>query len=177
MTAQPPVVLTPTPQPPQAPPTRQLVRDVQRYYGTRVAGGSYRIRIFAAAEQTPVILCSQLAATRNWCVSAVVEYLAAATLARYLPHRFDEPDPALWLEHYPTDPVRQRRGAGRLDLALVRFASWRPVVGQLAGQRHPRLGEPSWQPLTATDLAALLGPLPDLCDDCASERRKASSHP
>ncbi|MCA9878258.1 MAG: hypothetical protein KC442_10770 [Thermomicrobiales bacterium] len=177
MTGPPPVTLTPATRSPHALPARQLVRDVRRHYGVRAAGGSCRIRIYTAAEQTPVILCSQLAATRNWCISAVVEYLAASTLARYLPHRFDEPEPAIWLEHYPTDPVRQQRGAGRLDIALVHFASWRPVVGQLAGQRHPHLGEPSWQPLTEAEMTALLGPLPGLFDDCASERQKASSRP
>lgn len=141
-----------------------LERNVKRHYGTMAAGGSCRIRIFTAGGRTPVILCSQLAARPNWCISAVVEYLAASTVARYLPHRFDEAEPAIWLEHYPRDPVRQRRGAGRLDLSQITFSDWRPVIGQLAGTRHPRIGEPSWHPLSALDAATLLGPQLDLFD-------------
>jgi hypothetical protein len=141
-----------------------LARDVTRHYGTQAAGGSCRIRIFTATGRTPVILCSQLAARPNWCISAVVEYLAASTVARFLPQRFDEPDPAIWLEHYPLDPVRRQRGAGRLDISRVTFTGWRPVIGQLAGNRHVRIGEPSWQPLTSLDAATLLGPQLDLLD-------------
>jgi hypothetical protein len=134
-----------------------LEHNVRRHYGTLVAGGSCRIRIFTASGRTPVILCSQIAARPNWCISAVVEYLAASTVARFLPRRFDEREPAIWLEHYPLDPVRQRRGAGRLDVSRVTFSDWRPVIGQLAGSRHVRIGEPSWQPLTPLDAATLLG--------------------
>ena len=148
---------------PAAAPLR-LERTVTRHYGTLVAGGSCRIRIYTAPDRTPVILCSQIAARPNWCISAVVEYLAASTVARYLPYRFDEPEPAIWLEHYPLDPVRQHRGAGRLDLSRVTFAGWRPVIGQLAGSRHARLGEPTWHPLSPFDAAPLLGPQLDLLD-------------
>lgn len=141
-----------------------LERNVKRHYGTLVAGGSCRIRIYTASSRTPVILCSQLAARPRWCISAVAEFLAASTVARYLPHRFDEPEPAIWLEHYPLDPVRQQRGAGRLDLARVTFTDWRPVIGQLAGSRHVRIGEPTWHFLTSLDAANLLGPQLDLLD-------------
>ena len=141
-----------------------LERNVNRHYGTSVAGGSCRIRVFTASGRTPIILCSQLAARPNWCISAVVEYLAASTVARYLPQRFDEAEPAIWLEHYPLDSVRQRRGAGRLDLSRVTFSYWRPVIGQLAGTRQPRIGEPSWHPLSPLDAATLLGPQLDHLD-------------
>jgi hypothetical protein len=154
--------VVPTPDSGQAP--LHLERNVKRYYGTAAAGGSCRIRIFTASGRTPIVLCSQLAARPNWCVSAVVEYLAASTVARYLPQRFDEAEPVIWLEHYPLDPVRQRRGAGRLNLSRVTFSHWRPVIGQLAGSRHPRIGEPSWQPLSPLDAATLLGPQLDLLD-------------
>ena len=141
-----------------------LERNVKRRYGTSAAGGSCRIRIFAAGGRTPIILCSQLAARPNWCISSVVEYLAASTVARYLPQRFDEPEPVIWLEHYPLDPVRQQRGAGRLDLSRVTFSDWRPVIDQLAGSRHPRIGEPTWHPLSPLDAATLLGSQLDLID-------------
>ena len=141
-----------------------LERNVKRHYGALVAGGSCRIRIFTARGRTPVILCSQIAARPNWCISAVAEYLAASAVARYLPHRFDEPEPVIWLEHYPLDPVRRQRGAGRLDLSRVTFTDWRPVIGQLAGARHVRIGEPAWQFLTPLDAATLLGSQLDLLD-------------
>jgi hypothetical protein len=141
-----------------------LERDCTRHYGTQVAGGICRIRIFSASGRVPVILCSQIAAQPNWCISAVVEFLAGSTVARYLPHRFDEPEPAIWLEHYPLDPVRQARGAGQLDVSRVTFSDWRPVIGLLAGHRCVRIGEPTWQPLTPLDAATLLGPQLDLLD-------------
>lgn len=136
----------------------QLVRDVRRHYGTRAAGGSCRLRVFSAEGRTPIVLCSQDTASQNWCISAVVEFLAASAIGRFLPHRFDEPEPAIWLEHYPLDPARQKRGAGQIDVAQVLFADWRPVIGQLAGARQVHIGEPSWQQLSALDVASLLGP-------------------
>jgi hypothetical protein len=158
MTQQMPRLIIAEPLPGDIAAPLQLVRDVRRHYGTRAAGGSCRLRIFSAEGRTPVVLCSQQTASQNWCISAVVEYLAASTLGRYLPHRFDEPEPAIWLEHYPLDPVRQKRSAGQVDVAQVLFADWRPVIGQLAGSRQVHIGEPSWQPLSAFDVVALLGP-------------------
>lgn len=161
MMRQPPHTLLATDRP-ELRASLRLERDVERHYGTWATGGSCRIRIFTAPGCTPVVLCSQIQARPNWCISAVVEYLAASTVARFLPQRFDEAEPVIWLEHYPLDPARQRRGAGQLDMARVTFSHWRPVMEQHGSQREVRIGEPAWQPLTPTDVAALLGPQPDL---------------
>lgn len=161
MMRQPPHSLLAT-DPPELLASLRLERDVERHYGTWATGGSCRIRLFTAPGRTPVILCSQIQARPNWCISAVVEYLAASTVARHLPHRFDEAEPAIWLEHYPLDPTRQRRGAGQLDLARVTFSHWRPLLEQRGRLREVRIGEPTWQQLTLTEVAALLGSQPEL---------------
>jgi len=49
------------------------------------------------------------------------------------------------------------RGAGRLDVARVSFASWRPVIDDFSGRERPRLGPAAWAPLTPEDVAALIG--------------------
>lgn len=144
-------------------PARQT-HDIRRHYGCWAAGGSCRIRIFQRGDAPPVIHCSQLTINGTLSISEAAEYLAAATVARYLPRRFDELVPAIWLEHYPADPRRQRRG-GAPDVAQVRFANWRPVIGALAGRRHVRIGEPTWQALALAEIEALLGPQPGLFDD------------
>src|SRR5690349_16083181 len=84
-------------------PGARLTIDVQRHYGAWATGGSYRIRIFEGERDVPVVVCSQLTARPNHCISTVVESLAATVVARYLAHRLEEPEPAIWLEHYPGD--------------------------------------------------------------------------
>ncbi|MFT4039143.1 MAG: hypothetical protein QM692_13235 [Thermomicrobiales bacterium] len=157
-----------------------LTHDIRRHYGCWAAGGSCRLRIFERGEDVPVILCSQLTVNGRLSISEAAEYLAAATVARYLPRRFDEAEPAIWLEHKPADPHRQRRGGGTPDIAQVRFASWRPVIGALAGRRHVRIGAPSWQALSIAEVEALLGPQPGLFaaaapNPCLERRRETSS--
>lgn len=154
---------------PRVEPARQS-HDLRRHYGCWAAGGSCRIRIFERGDDVPVILCTQLTVNGTLSISEAAEYLAAATVARYLPRRFDEAEPAIWLEHYPADPRRQRRGGGAPDVAQVRFASWRPVIGTLAGRRHVRVGAPSWQPLSLAEVEALLGPQPGLFDAAAAQQ-------
>jgi hypothetical protein len=134
-----------------------LTRDATRYYGTPAAGGSYRVRIFERDMLPPVVVCTQISAAPEWCISAVAEFLAPLTVARYLPHRLEEPEPVVWLEHYPADPARRQRGAARLDIAQVTFAHWRVSIGSLAGRDSPRIGVPSWTFLSLEDLTRLIG--------------------
>lgn len=138
-------------------PEVQKTLDVSRHYGGWATGGSYRIRVFAAPGRVPVVVCSQLSARPRWCISAVVESLAATVVGRYLPHRLEEHEPVVWLEHYPSDEGRRQRGAARLDVSRVTFAHWRPMIGLLTGVERPQIGAPSWVPLSPEQVAELVG--------------------
>ncbi len=80
-----------------------------------------------------------------------------ATVARYLSYRLEEPEPVIWLEHYPADPIRWQRGAALMDIAQVTFAHWRVSIGSLAGRDWPRIGTPSWTHLSELDAAVFIG--------------------
>lgn len=138
-------------------PVVQKTLDVSRHYGGWANGGSYRIQIFEAPGRPPVVVCSQITSRPGWCVSAVVESLAATVVGRYLPHRLEELEPVIWLEHYPSDEGRRQRGAGRLDVSRVTFAHWRPTIGFLTGVERPQIGAPSWRPLDRDEVAWLVG--------------------
>jgi hypothetical protein len=141
--------------------------DVRRVYGCWAKGGACRIRVFEALtrpEPPPVVVCSQVAGEDVECISAVVEYIAPAIVARYLPHRFDELEPVVWLEHYPLHRDRRLRGHDRLDLARVTFGHWRPTVIRSGSDSRIKIGEPCWTALDATALANLLGH-PSVLDD------------
>ncbi len=143
--------------PPAQTPPRVLTVDARRSYGSWAGGGRYRVRIFEGEGVVPVVVCTQLEARSGWCISAVAEYLAASVMARYLRHRLEEDEPAVWLEHYPCDPARWTRGATRLDIWRVTFRHWRIDRGEMGGQPHPRVGEPAWAPLDPDALTTLLG--------------------
>jgi hypothetical protein len=131
--------------------------DVTRHYGAPETGGSYRIRLFEPSGQLPVVVCTQLEYRPGRCISTIVESLTHTVVGRYLPHRLEEDEPVVWLEHYPSDEGRRRRGAGRLDGARVAFAHWKPDLGKSTGIPRPRAGEPSWAPLTAAQVGELIG--------------------
>ncbi len=93
-------------------------------------------------------------------ITNLAEYLAAEVIARAFRHRFDEPEPVIWLEHYARatgGPLRPRP-AGMSDVDRVTFSRWtpRPVVSQ--GVRRVQLGEPAWAPVSVDDLERLIGP-------------------
>lgn len=138
------------------PPLIRQTLDVTRHYGAQATGGSYRIRLFDAAGRVPVV-CTQLEHGPGWCISTIVESLALTVVGRYLPHRLEEDEPVVWLEHYPSDEGRRRRGAGRLDVARVTFAHWKPALGQMTGVLRPLIGEPTWEPLTAAQVGEWIG--------------------
>src|SRR3954454_4101226 len=131
--------------------------DVTRHYGARETGGSYRVRLFETGGRTPVVVCTQLECRPGRSISTVVESLALTTVGRYFPHRLEEDEPVVWLEHYPSDEGRRRRGAGRLDVSRVTFAHWKPALGTMAGVPRPQIGEPSWESLTAAQVGEWIG--------------------
>jgi hypothetical protein len=136
-----------------------LTHNFIRFYGTWAAGGQCRVRIFEAADRPPVIVCSQISCTSGASICSVAEYLAAFVVGRHCPGRLDEAEPAVWIEHHPVSEDRRRRGAGRLDAMRVTFSSWKPVVLQEGSGWRTRFGEPTWTPVSESELRGLIGDL------------------
>ncbi len=89
-----------------------------------------------------------------------MEYLAAEVIARHFPHRFEYPEPVVWIEHYPPPApgvYGLRRAKGKPDFDRVTFSSWSPRRVFERGTERVKLGEPSWSPLSANELTALIG--------------------
>lgn len=120
-------------------------------------GGVCRIRVFEAPGMAPVVICSELDENRNTSVTNLVEVLAAEVVARHFPERFEEAEPAIWIEHYPARRDPRRNVSGRPEFDRLTFASWIPRRSLLGGVPRVALGEPEWHPLTPDDVAALIG--------------------
>jgi hypothetical protein len=131
----------------------------ERYHfrGNWTDGGVCRIRIFEADSKTPVVVCSELDENTNTSTTNMVEYLAAEVIARHFPHRLEELEPVIWLEHYPARRDERRQVKGRSDFDRVVFASWAPRVEWLGGVQRRRLGDPEWRPMPLHEVAALIG--------------------
>lgn len=147
-------------QPRQAPPARagepRKVADYRhgfRGIWDRTPGGVCRIRIFVAGEQPPVIVCSELGRCPTSSVTSAAEVLAAEVIARHFPHRFEFPEPVVWIEHHP-----DRHGRPHLDeFARVAFASWTPRKVRLGGRERASLGTPEWRLMWKHEVAVLIG--------------------
>ncbi len=137
--------------------TRDEITPFRGYWSSV---GVCRIRVFEGPDRPPVIVVTDLPENEGTSVTNIAEYLAAEVIARLFPHRFDEPEPVIWLEHYARGtggPLRPRP-AGMSDVDRVTFARWtpRPVVSQ--GVKRVTLGEPSWAPISVEELERLIGP-------------------
>jgi hypothetical protein len=122
-----------------------LTHDVHRCYGTWASGGTCRIRIFEAESRPPVVLCTQIESTPGAGIHAFAEFLAPSIIGTYLPHRFDDPIPAVWIEQTSD------------DLARVTFATWKPTIQYHPSGWRTNIGKPTRTPITSTDLKALIG--------------------
>lgn len=109
---------------------RRLTCDYRyRYRGHWTDGGVCRVRAYEAPGATPVLLVTELPENENTSVTNMAEYLAAELIARHFPHRFEDAEPVIWVEHYP-------QGGG----------VWRV-----------RLGEPMWRPIARDAIAHIVG--------------------
>src|SRR5918993_4176098 len=72
-----------------------------RYRGLWTEGGVCRVRVYDAPDATPVIVVTELPENENTSITNLMEYLAAELIAKHFPHRFDYPEPAIVVEHYP----------------------------------------------------------------------------
>jgi hypothetical protein len=125
------------------------------YRGYWDDGGICRVRLFQGGERPPVILVSQLAENRNTSITNMAEYLAAEIGAKHLPHRFEEREPFMWIEHYRHP---EERDPDLRELwSRVTFDSYTPRLVMLGGVVRTKLGTPRWIHLPRPAVVRLIG--------------------
>jgi len=146
-------------QPNEASLPRQFVdeRFPFRGYSDRQPIGVCRVRIYERMNESPVIVLTELEENETTSITNLAENLWPEVLAKYLPHRFDYPEPAICIEHYPT--IRSPRGRIERDATYdqVTFARWQPRAVRRQGIKRIELGEPDWHPLPREKLHQLIG--------------------
>jgi len=118
--------------------------------------GRCRVRIYrpdlpeegSAARDEAVVICTEQRDNPGQSVTNAAEILAAEVISF---HRL--PAPLVWVEHYEEDGARGTpKDPHTFD--LVTFSSYE--VKDL-GEKHRRIGEPSWKPLDRATVEALVG--------------------
>jgi hypothetical protein len=126
------------------------------YRGYWEEGGICRVRCFTAEQRPPVIVVSQLEECRNTSITNMAEYIAAEIGAKRFPHRFEQPEPFVWIEHYAYP--EERDPALRETWSRVRFDSYTPKLVILGGVMRTKLGTPRWIHVPTKEMARLIGP-------------------
>jgi hypothetical protein len=85
----------------------------------------------------------------------MAEYIAAEVGARHFPHRFEQPEPFVWIEHYAYP--EERDPALRETWSRARFDSYTPRLVTLGGVVRTKLGLPRWIHLPPAAMARLIG--------------------
>ncbi len=130
-----------------------------RGYYDRQPIGVCHVRIYERLNEPPVVVLTELDENETTSITNLAENLWPEVLAKYLPQRFDYPEPAICIEHYP--PVKNRNGhieqAATFD--QVTFARWQPKAVIRHGITRIELGEPDWHALSLEQVKALTGEL------------------
>jgi hypothetical protein len=74
-----------------------------------------------------------------------------------LPHRFEDPTPAIFLGHYVEERTLERRLGRKATWDRLTFHSWASRRVWLSGQERIAFGEPQWEHVLENEVAALLG--------------------
>jgi hypothetical protein len=149
------------PQPERPTPATLLIDERYEYRGYHSDGGVTRVRLYDRQAAAPVMLLSELPENTNTSLTNMLEYLVAEIGTLLMPHRFDEDEPFTVVEHYPAQPERQGQELAQERYARVTFDDWKLRRQWLGGVERKRVGQPSWQHLSAEDLVALLGSRPE----------------
>lgn len=137
--------------------THDLVHD---YAGFHNVPSSCRVRIYQQPGRTPVIIATELDSNSGTAITNLAEQLCAEVLRAYLPDRFEEDEPVIWVEHYRRTPDELRRRWP--EFAHVTFQSNAPRRVARAGRDRLQLGRPEWTHLPRAVVEALVGqPVPD----------------
>ena len=116
--------------------------------------GICRIRIYQPENQTPAVICSDLPENENTSITNMAEFLAAEIIQRHFPHRFEEEDPLVWIEHYERDPHDPMVNTG---YSLVEFDSYSPHKVFRGGIERIKIGTPNWSHLELEQVEDLTG--------------------
>jgi hypothetical protein len=129
------------------------------YRGLHTPGAKCRIRVYERAGDVPVVIATELPDNDNTSVTNIAEYLAAEIIARHFPHRFEEENPVIWIEHDPPIEAHGRRGK-TVEYSLVEFDSYTPRQERVFGRPRVRIGDPAWRHLREEEVEELLGQKP-----------------
>lgn len=150
--------MTERPAPERETSRRQLVHDeLFTYAGYWTRDAVCRIQIFAAPDEVPVVVATELEENTGTSITNVCEYLAAEVIARHFPERFEAEDPIIWIERYPRTPAERRQGLPTFSQA--EFSSFTPRVEYLGTIKRIRIGQPTWRHVEETEVEELIGPL------------------
>jgi hypothetical protein len=147
-------------QPPEERSERPLPKTADfryTYRGYYDEGGICRVRLFGTETLPPVVVVSQLEENKNTSVTNMAEYIAAEIGAKHFPHRFEQPEPFVWIEHYAYPD--ERDPALRETWSRVAFDSYTPKLVSLGGVMRTKLGTPRWTHVPTKDMARLIGPM------------------
>ncbi len=130
---------------------------VHHYHGLHMPDGVCRIRIYRPAGFPPVVIATELPDNTNTSITNIVDELAPAVLAAYLPDRAGHERPFVWIEHYPLRRINARDAT----YDLVTFPDYMPRRVLQAGRWRVLFGDPTRRRLSRPQVEALIGePLP-----------------
>ena len=138
---------------------RKTADYLHAYRGTwdRVPEAVCWVRVFEEDGQTPVIVMSEIPHNVSTSITNMAELLAPELIQRHFPHRFEELPPAIFLEHYVEERMRDGRLGRKATWDRVTFHSWAPRRVWLSGHERISFGEPRWEHLPEHEVEALLG--------------------
>ncbi len=130
-----------------------------RYRGTwdKTPEGVCRVRLFHRGPEPPVLVLSELPDNPSTSVTNMAEVLVAEAVRHFCPERFEFPEPAIVLEHYPAEYTEAGRRGRRETWDRISFASWSPRKVWLGGRERISVGEPTWRPIPRDEVVRLIG--------------------
>ena len=128
---------------------------VHHYHGFHMPGGVCRIRVYRPGGFPPVVIATELPENTRTSITNIVDELAPAVLAAYLPDRVGQERPFVWIEHYPLRRINARDAT----YDLVTFPDYTPQRVLQAGRWRVLFGEPTRRRLFRPEVETLIGEL------------------
>jgi hypothetical protein len=117
----------------------QLVKDyVYKFEALWEEPGQCRVRVYHGEGLPTVFICTELPENRSGSIVTVVEWLAADTWQRE-----GEPEPFVWIEHYPS------------EMTSDHIETFDEVT--FARPSGPRFFSPQWRRMTREEVEGLIG--------------------
>jgi hypothetical protein len=137
-----------------------LIDEVYEYRGYHSDGGFTRLRLYERPGRSPLMILTEMTENTNTSVTNMLEYLVAEIGTMLMPHRFDDDEPFVVIEHYPARPDSGMRELIEERFAQVEFDDWKLRRQWLGGVERKRVGQPRWTPITDADVVQLLSTQP-----------------